>query len=91
MDSELDLDPLSDILQGNPKLKTTAMSLAEKLKTEVRQEGRPEGELMGLIRYFENGLALPMTSREDLANLSLTQLSELKLQRQEEYEASLKN
>ncbi len=75
-DSEPDAQSIYPILSSNPALKTTTMSVAEKLKIEGRVEGRFEGRVVGKIQTLEEFLDLPITSDTVLESLSKDALQE---------------
>jgi predicted transposase YdaD len=93
-DSELDAQAIYPILSSNPDLKSTAMSVAEKLKIEGRVEGkvegRIEGRVVGKIQTLEEFLEMPITSDAVLESLSKEALQERHDVLRREYEARFK-
>lgn len=89
-DSDLDATKIYHTLSSNPELKRNAMSIAEKLKAEGREEGLVAGQKKGLekglvegqkkglwigkIQAFEEFLEQVLTPRELLETLPLEEL-----------------
>ncbi len=55
-DSDLDATKIYHTLSSNPELKRNAMSIAEKLKAEGREEGLVAGQKKGLEKGLKKGL-----------------------------------
>ncbi len=61
----------------DPKLKQSAMTLADQFRQEGRHEGRQEGVLAGQIRAFQEVIGESPTPEDVLLSLPLTELQEL--------------
>ena len=93
-DSDLDAREIYLSLDTNPDLKKNIMSVAEKLKAEGRVEGlvagQEKGSWIGQIRAFEEFLALPLTSSETLASLTIEALESRHRHLHQEYRLRFK-
>jgi predicted transposase/invertase (TIGR01784 family) len=85
-DSDLDAEKIYHSLSNNPELEKNAMSVAEKLIAQ----GREEGLWIGRIQLLEEFLELPPRSGESLAALSLEELKALQGRLHGEYELRFK-
>jgi len=89
-DSDLDARKIYHSLSTNPELEKAAMSVAEKLKTEGRVEGRAEGLWIGKIQAFEEFLEKPQSPRARLEAMTLPELEALHDDLRGEYESRFK-
>jgi predicted transposase/invertase (TIGR01784 family) len=80
-DSDLDVQTIYHTLSANPELEKNTMSVAEKLKSEGRDEGlsqgRSEGRQIGKIQLLQSLLDLPVSSDETLAALPTEELDSM--------------
>jgi predicted transposase/invertase (TIGR01784 family) len=97
-DGELDAEGIYHTLELNPELKNNIMSVAEQLIAKGRVEGRVEGLVVGeekgswigQIRAFEEFLAEPITSSQDLSKLTIEELEGRHRDLRKEYQLRFK-
>lgn len=74
IDINLDVESISRTLSSSPQLQNEAMSLAQKLRNEGRQEGREGGVWEGRIQMLEKFLGLASTPSATLAAMEIAHL-----------------
>jgi predicted transposase YdaD len=89
-DASLDVKEITRNLEANPELQKTAMSVAEQLisqgRAEGRIEGRAEGTWIGKLHALEELLGIPVTPRDELAQLAPAELEKRYRERQRDCE-----
>ncbi|MFN0075701.1 MAG: Rpn family recombination-promoting nuclease/putative transposase [Prosthecobacter sp.] len=105
-DMNLDVEQIAHTLELNHELREAAMSTAQKLiaqgkaegeasgEARGRQEGRLEGEMVGLwlgkVQVLQELMGLPVTPREELADLAVAELESRFQELQRRYESQFK-
>ena len=89
-DSNLDVEEIYHTLSTNPELQKHTMSVAEKLLAQGEAKGQTKGVWFGKIQLLEDFLELKISSKEDLNDLSIEELTERYRSLHQAYEGRFK-
>lgn len=93
-EAHLDVEAIFRNLSANPKLKSSTMSLAQRLIAEGEARGKAEGKTRGLwtgrLQVLEQLLGVPMTPETELDSVSVEEIERRFHARQAEYDAKFK-
>lgn len=93
-DSDIDVKEFARKLDNNHPLKEEIMSAAATIKAEGRAEGKAEGEArgaaIGRLTVLQEIMRLPVSSKEELAELDLVELESRYHEMQRRYDAQFK-